>query len=142
MPGVSPRVVYYQVVFTLPSELSELAMANQNEMADLLLQSAWKCLSKNIRDEQGYDPAAISVLHTWNQQLEAHWHAHLLVPGEGPALEGPASASALWKQATAPPQHSNSDGHYLVDVDSLKWAFRKCTIARLRWLRNNGRRPG
>jgi hypothetical protein len=139
MSGVSPRVVYYQVVFTLPSELSELALANQNEMADLLLQSAWKCLSKNIRDEQGYDPAAISVLHTWNQQLEAHWHAHLLVPGEGPALEGRASASADWKQATAPPQHGNSDGHYLVNADSLKSAFRKRAIARLRWLRNNGK---
>ena len=38
-------VTYYQVVFTLPGELSELALANRHEMADLLVGSAWKSLS-------------------------------------------------------------------------------------------------
>lgn len=36
-----PGVVYYQVVFTLPSELSELALANREEMTDLLAKSSW-----------------------------------------------------------------------------------------------------
>jgi hypothetical protein len=74
-------VTYYQVVFTLPSDLSELALANRHAMAELLSTSAWKSLSKNIKDEQDYEPAGISVLHTWNQQLEAHWHVHVLVRG-------------------------------------------------------------
>jgi hypothetical protein len=127
-------VVYYQVVFTLPSDLSELALANRHEMADLLVESAWKSLSKNIKHEQDYDPAAITVLHTWNQQLDAHWHVHMLVPGEGPGVSRP-----VWKQSKAPPQSRNSDGYYLVDADRLCNAYRKCAIARLRRLRVAGK---
>ena len=139
LPGASPQMVYYQVVYTLPSELSELALANQQEMADLLVGSAWKTLSKRIRKEQGYDPAAISVLHTWNQRLEAHWHAHFLVPGEGPAIEEAGNDGLGWKVAQAPPEQKNSAGYYLVDAAKLKAAFRQRAIARLRWLRKQGK---
>ena len=81
-------VDYYQVVFTLPDTLSRMALANRMAMADLLCQSAWKSLAKTIRKEQGYDPAVMMVLHTWNQRLDAHWHVHCVVPGGGPSLDG------------------------------------------------------
>ena len=139
LPGANPQMVYYQVVCTLPSELSSLALANQDQMADLLVGSAWKSLSKSIRQEQGYDPAAISVLHTWNQQLDAHWHVHLLVPGEGPAIDSGETHGSTWKQAAPPAEHKNSDGHYLVNAANLKAAFRKRAIARLQWLRKKGK---
>jgi len=45
-------VTYYQVVFTLPSELSEMALANRDELAELLFTSAWKALRKAIRTQQ------------------------------------------------------------------------------------------
>lgn len=131
---ILPEVVYYQVVFTLPTEVSELALANRYELADLLVNSAWKSLSSQIKTEQGYDPAAITVLHTWNQKLETHWHVHMLVPGEGPSLCGSG-----WKQATAPPQSGNSDGYYLVDADNLRESYRKRAIAKLRSLRTAGK---
>ena len=60
-------VTYYQVVFTLPSELSRLALSNRRAIAELLFQSAWTSLRQAIRSEQDYDPAAMIVLHTWNQ---------------------------------------------------------------------------
>lgn len=129
-----PGVVYYQVVFTLPSELSQLALANRRELADLLVGSAWKSLSKNIKDEQDYDPAAMMVLHSWNQRLEAHWHVHVLVPGAGPGIKTPG-----WKQSQAPPQAKNSDGHYLVDADRLRAKYRQRAIARLKHLRAAGK---
>ncbi|WP_430451009.1 IS91 family transposase [Rhodopirellula europaea] len=131
---ILPGVTYYQVVFTLPSELSELALANRESMSDLLVGSAWKSLSTQIKTEQGYDPAAMSVLHTWNQQLEAHWHVHLLVPGEGPRLNG-----AGWKQATAPPDAKNSDGFHLVRATALRETYRTRAIAKLRRLRRAGK---
>lgn len=131
---ILPGVVYYQVVFTLPTELSELALANRYEMSDLLVNSGWKSLSTQIKAEQGYDPAAITVLHTWNQKLETHWHVHMLVPGEGPNLCGSG-----WKQATAPPQAGNSDGYYLVDADELRETYRERAIAKLRRLRAAGK---
>ena len=59
--------------------------------------SAWKALGKTIRSEQGYDPAALMVLHTWNQKLDSHWHVHALVPGGGPSF-----ADGSWTEATAP----------------------------------------
>ena len=65
-------VDYFQVVFTLPSELSSLALGNRRKIDDLLFASAWSALKQTIGQEQGYDPAALLMLHTWNQQLEAH----------------------------------------------------------------------
>lgn len=128
-----PGVKHYQVVFTLPQELSELALANRRAMAELLNDSAWRSLSTNIRREQGYEPAGISVLHTWNQRLDAHWHVHVLVPGGGPSLD-----DGSWKQATPPPDSPNSEGYYLVDADRLRRAYRKRAIRRLQRLRSTG----
>lgn len=126
-------VTYYQVVFTLPSKLSELALANREEMAELLSASAWKALKKTIKQQQGYDPAAMMVLHTWNQRMDSHWHVHALVPGGGPSLSDDG-----WKQAEAPEESGNSDGHYLVDAESLREAFRKFALRHLKRLRSRG----
>ena len=46
-------VVYYQVVMTLPSELSELALSNRELLGGLLPKSAWSSLDRSIRTEQG-----------------------------------------------------------------------------------------
>ena len=126
-------VTYYQVVFTLPSELSELALANRLAMADLLFESAAASLRKTIRSQQDYDPASMMVLHTWNQQLQPHWHVHALVPGGGPSLQGDH-----WKSAEAPAGANNSDGFYLVDAISLRESFRKAAISKLKRLYKAG----
>jgi hypothetical protein len=126
-------VTYYQVVFTLPSVLSELALANRESLADLLFDSASVSLRKTIRREQNYDPASMMVLHTWNQRLEPHWHVHALVPGGGPSLQGDH-----WKSAEAPPGAMNSDDHYLVDAISLREAYRKSALSRLKQLYKSG----
>jgi Putative transposase/Transposase zinc-binding domain len=136
---ILPGVTYYQVVCTLPSELSELALTNRQAMADLLVDSAWKSVSKRIKIEQGYDPAAISVLHTWNQKLEAHWHVHMLVPGEGPSIDRNGNGVREWKQATASEKAKNSDGFYLVDGEGLREAYRKQVISALKRLRAAGK---
>lgn len=128
-------VVYYQVVFTLPEVLSTLALANRQEIADLLFSSAWKALKKSITQEQGYDPAALMVLHTWNQKLDSHWHVHVLVPAGGPSL-----ADGSWKQATAPQVEGYSQERaYLVDAVNLRRSFRKFAIAHLQRLRKRGK---
>ena len=124
---------YYQVVFTLPSELSGMALGNRQLLADLLFQSAWKSLQKTIRNEQGYEPAATMVLHTWNQKLDAHWHVHALVPGAGPGV-----GNGDWQTSTSPAGSSNSDDHYLVDAIKLRQTFRKHAIAHLNRLRKRG----
>jgi hypothetical protein len=131
---ILPGVIYYQIVFTLPSDLSELALANREAMADLLFLSAAKSLRKTIRTQQGYDPASMMVLHTWNQRLQPHWHVHALVPGGGPSLTGDH-----WTSAEAPPGAMNSDGYYLVDAISLRESFRKSAISHLQRLYKSGK---
>jgi hypothetical protein len=129
-----PKMTYYQVVFTLPCRLSQMALANRTSMAELLFQSAWKSLRKTIRKQQGYSPAAMMVLHTWNQKLLPHWHVHALVPGAGPS-----HAATRWQQATAPEGSPNSDGFYLVDAIDLRESFRRHAIAHLKRLRKQGK---
>ena len=126
-------VKYYQVVFTLPAILSTLALANRRQIADLLFDSAWKALKKTIRVEQGYDPAALMVLHSWNQKLDSHWHVHALVPGGGLSLE-----NGGWTEATAPPSLGDAR-NYLVDAINLRTSFRKFAISHLRRLRRSGK---
>jgi hypothetical protein len=128
-------VVYYQVVFTLPEVLSTLALANRQEIADLLFWSAWKGLKKGLQSEQGYDPAALMVLHTWNQKLDAHWHVHALVPAGGPDL-----IDGRWVNATAPSiEGYDDDRAYLVDAINLRRSYRKFAIAHLERLRASGK---
>lgn len=122
-------VTYYQVVFTLPGVISEMALANREAIADLLFESAAASLRQTIRSEQDYDPPSMMVLHTWNQQLEPHWHIHALVPGGGPSR-----SNDQWKSAQAPPDANNSDEYYLVDAISLREAFRKAALSRLKKL--------
>lgn len=117
-------VHYFQVVFTLPARLSSLALGNRRAIYNLLFQSAWRALSETIRAEQGYDPAALMVLHTWNQKLEAHGHVHAVVPAGGPALEG-----NRWVSTPA---------NYLVAADVLRSAYRRHFLGGLQRLWQQG----
>jgi hypothetical protein len=122
------------VVFTLPDQLSSLALGNRKEIYDLLFRSAWKTLRDVIADEQHFEAAAAMVLHTWNQKLEAHAHVHALVPGGGPSLTG----DRRWIRSRRPnvPQ---CDGRYLCSSEDLKLEFRTNFIAGLKRLHKNGR---
>ena len=129
---ITPGVDHYQVIFTVPEIISTIALGNRSEIADLLFKSAWRALEKTITAEQGYDPAALLVLHTWNQKLEAHWHVHALVPGAGPAIDGEGI-----KQATAPPELPLE--YYLVDAIDLRRAFRQAFLRGMKSLYRRGK---
>jgi len=130
-------VEYYQVVFTLPKDLSTLALGNRLDMADLLFQSAWKAINKSIRTEQGYESAALMVLHSWNQKLDAHWHVHALVPAAGPSI-----TDGSWTKATSPQISDEAeddvarDRKYLVDATNLRNNFRSFAMRHLKRLRH------
>ena len=134
-----PGVEYYQVIFTLPEILSQLALANRRQLTDLLFHSAQKAINRTVRQEQGYEPASLMVLHTWNQKLESHWHVHAMVPGGGPSLTDPGA----WKAAQPPRIDDEPARHttkkYLVDAINLRQRFRKVAIKRLEHLRAAGK---
>jgi len=128
-----PNLDYYQVVFTMPAELSSLALGNRRTLFDLLFCSAWRSLKQVVEDEQQFEAAAAMVLHTWNQKLDAHVHVHALVPGGGPSLTKPGT----WK-TSSPPLHENQRRLWLVDADVLRVKFRDQFLDGLRRLHDKG----
>jgi Putative transposase/Transposase zinc-binding domain len=83
-----PQATYFQVVFTLPESLSSLALGNRKEIYNLLFETAWESLRAKIEQDLGIQAAGVAVLHTWNQRLGHHPHVHMMVPGNGPSLDG------------------------------------------------------
>ncbi len=76
---------YVHVVFTLPHQLSALALQNKREIYSLLLRASAETLLEVARDPQhlGAEVGFFSVLHTWNQKLLHHPHVHCVVPAGG-----------------------------------------------------------
>ncbi len=96
---------YFHVVFTLPHELSALALGNRELMYRLLFDSAKETLLEVAADPKhlGARIGVLMVLHTWGQQLEHHPHVHCVVPGGGLAIaEKTAGATPTAPDAPAP----------------------------------------
>lgn len=128
-----PQIDYFQVVFTLPEELSALMLGNRRSTYQLLFRAAWDALREVMREELECEPAALMVLHTWNQRLEHHPHIHALVPGGGPSLDG-----RRWVRS----RHPNQPGRrkpYLVDNRLLSERFRDKFVAGLKRLQREGK---
>jgi hypothetical protein len=83
-------VEYHHVVFTLPAELGELALANPAVVYDLLMRSAAAALREVAANPKrlGALPGVLMVLHTWGQNLHHHPHAHCVVTGGGLSCDG------------------------------------------------------
>jgi len=78
-------VGYFHVVFTLPHELSALALQNKKEIYRLLLQASADTLLEVAANPKHLGAAIgfLSILHTWGQNLLHHPHVHCVVPGGG-----------------------------------------------------------
>ncbi len=111
---------YVHVVFTLPHELAPLALQNKKIMYHLLLQTSAETLLEVARDPKhlGAEIGFFSVLHTWNQKLEHHPHAHCVVPAGGLSLD-----HSLWV-----PSHSR----FFLPIPVLRRVFRRKFVIALK----------
>src|SRR5439155_8801789 len=103
---------YVHVVFTLPRQLSPLALQNKREIYALLFRGSAETLLQVAGDPKrlGAEIGFFSVLHTWNQKLHHHPHVHCVVPAGGLA-----------------PDHSrwiDSQQRFFLPVGVLKEVFR------------------
>lgn len=128
-----PKIDYFQVVFTLPEPLWPLMLGNRRATYRLLFHAAWEALREVLGEEVGCEPAALMVLHTWNQHLEHYPHLHALVPGGGPSRDG-----QQWVRSQDP-HHPDRDKPYLVDNRLLSERFRDKFLAGLTRLHRNGK---
>jgi hypothetical protein len=77
-------VPYYHNVFTLPHELNSLILSNKRIMLNILFKAVSQTLlefGQNPKNGLGGKLGFIAILHTWDQQLNAHFHLHCLIPG-------------------------------------------------------------
>src|SRR6266702_3527306 len=83
-------VSYFHIVFTLPHELSALALQNKRLLYDLLFRASAATLLELAGDPNhlGADIGFLGVLHTWGQNLHHHPHIHYIVPAGGLAPDG------------------------------------------------------
>ena len=83
-------VGYHHVVFTLPHELSWLALQNKKLVYDLLLRASAATLLDIAADPKHLGAAIgfLSVLHTWGQNLLHHPHVHCVIPVGGLSADG------------------------------------------------------
>jgi predicted Zn-ribbon and HTH transcriptional regulator len=120
-------VPYFHNVFTLPHELNPLILCkeeNQRAILDLLFRAAAETLLEFGRNNLGAVPGITMVLHTWDQQLRAHFHVHCLITGGGLALDG-----SRWIK---------SHPRYLFPVRALGKVFRGKFLDGLRKLYDRG----
>jgi hypothetical protein len=82
-------VGYHHVVFTLPHELSWLALQNKQVVYDLLFRVSAATLLEIAADAKHLGAAIgfLSVLHTWGQNLLHHPHVHCVIPVGGLSLD-------------------------------------------------------
>lgn len=72
---------YFHVIFTLPHELNTIVLNNKSIMFSLLFKAVSRTLLTFGKNELGGKLGFISVLHTWDQKLNAHFHLHCLIVG-------------------------------------------------------------
>jgi hypothetical protein len=76
------------LVFTLPEFLNEFVLINHKLVYDILFEASWHALQKSAGSYLGVQTGALSVLHTWGQNLSLHPHIHMLVPAGGLDTDG------------------------------------------------------
>lgn len=73
-------VPYFHNTFTVPHELNPLILCNKKVMLAILFRAVSDTLLQFARQRGGVI-GVTAVLHTWSQQLDAHFHIHCLIPG-------------------------------------------------------------
>ena len=89
-------VSYFHVVYTLPSQLRDVAYQNKRVIYDLLMKAAAETTLAIAADPKrlGARIGITAVLHTWGSALTHHPHVHMIVPGGGLAPVAGATEGA------------------------------------------------
>ena len=83
-------VPYFHVVYTLPSQLRDIAYQNKRVIYNLLMKASAETTLTIAADPKrlGAKVGITAVLHTWGSALTHHPHVHMIVPGGGLSEDG------------------------------------------------------
>jgi len=119
---VSRRIIdtkYFHVVFTVPDQLNVICLLDSRKFYSILFQSVWQSLRTFGYTHYGVESGALTILHTWGQNLSLHPHIHCLVPAAGIDFNG--NMKKISKK-----------GKYLYPVKKLSIEFRSNMMKRLK----------
>jgi hypothetical protein len=120
-------VGYFHVVFTVPSEIADIAFHNKAAVYDLLFQAASETMLTIAADPRhlGARIGITAVLHSWGSAMTHHPHIHMIVPGGGISLDAERWVSSRAK--------------FLLPVRVLAKLFRRLFLTKLQQLHAVGR---
>jgi Putative transposase/Transposase zinc-binding domain len=112
-------VPYFHVVFSLPSQIADIAYQNKAVIYDLLFKASSQTMLTIAADPKhlGARIGILCVLHTWGSALNHHPHVHMIVPGGGFSLDG-----KRWLCCRP---------RYLLPVEVLSALFRRLLLEKL-----------
>ena len=82
-------ILYFHVVFTLPSAIGDIAYQNKAVIYDLLFKASSETMLRIAADPKhlGARIGITSVLHSWGSAMTHHPHVHMIVPGGGISMD-------------------------------------------------------
>jgi hypothetical protein len=112
-------VPYFHVVYTLPSQLRDVAYQNKRLVYDLLMKASAETTLQIAADPKrlGARIGITAVLHTWGSAMTHHPHVHMIIPSGG-----------LSEDAT---RWIGARSNFLVHVNVLSSLFRAKFLALL-----------
>jgi hypothetical protein len=127
-------VEYHHVVFTLPAEVAELALANPAVLYEALFQAAGATLRDVAANHKrlGARSGVLMVLHTWGQNLHHHPHVHCVCTGGGLSCNDQGEIDAAPRWVACRPG-------FFLPVRVLSRVFRGKYLERLRQLFDQGK---
>jgi len=125
--GSTLPVNHFHIVFTVPHSLNEICLWNDRLYYKLLFSAVWRTLHSFGYSHYGVESGAVSILHTWGQNLSLHPHIHCLVPAAGYSIKGKWKNIGQGGKYLYPVQQMSSTfkGKFL---DSLKRELRKLNV--------------
>lgn len=119
-------VPYFHVVFTVPSEVAEIAFHNKAVVYAILFDAVAATLKTIAADARhlGGEIGFLAILHTWGQALTHHPHIHCLVPG------GALCSDGQWRGCRP---------NFFLPVHVLSRLFRRLFLERLQAAHAAGR---
>ncbi len=78
-------VGYFHLVFTLPSQIADIAYQNKRVIYAILFKAGAEAMLTIAADPRrlGAQVGITAVLHTWGSAMTHHPHVHMIVPGGG-----------------------------------------------------------
>ena len=118
---------YFHLIMTIPHELNVLVAENPKKLLSILFRCSAQAVMELCEDPKhlGAKPGIISVLHTWTQDLQCHYHVHMICSAGGITPDGnyislSSAAESPDTEKAALPKQSAAEGPLKEDLWELQ----------------------